>query len=271
MRAWAMTSPSEWPARPGSPGKSTPREHERDPVGEAVRVDSQSRCGARSSERLLACLAPIEHRDGVVARLAGVLDRSVEVPSDVRGDVGVGGERDRNAFGSAAASNAGSGRASREACRGRWSRLRWRLRRASLRPPSQSQSISGPNICTRSGWASASKSPLRAAGRAPRSSGATPPRPRRRRPGVGSPSIAMAVEKVDRAEQVVPRVGASSSAVSPRARLVVDLEPELDRIAAPLRLDDGVDVRIEVVGAALEVVRNRPQRPCLLEVVDVLA
>ncbi len=42
MSAWAMTSPSEWPARPGSPGKSTPARTSGMPSGEAVRVDSEA-------------------------------------------------------------------------------------------------------------------------------------------------------------------------------------------------------------------------------------
>ena len=51
---------------------------------------------------------------------------------------------------------------------------------------------------------------------------------------------------------------------------MVDLEAQLDRVAAPLGLDDGVHVGLEVVAAAVELVRQRPERPRLLEVVDVL-
>src|SRR5215218_9575412 len=51
---------------------------------------------------------------------------------------------------------------------------------------------------------------------------------------------------------------------------MVDLDAELDWPAAPLCLDDRLDVWRDVVRAALDVVRHRPQVPRLLEVVDVL-
>jgi hypothetical protein len=51
---------------------------------------------------------------------------------------------------------------------------------------------------------------------------------------------------------------------------VVNLEPELDGVAPALGLDDGLHVRFDVVHAALELVRDRPQLAGLLEVVDVL-
>ena len=66
-------------------------------------------------------------------------------------------------------------------------------------------------------------------------------------------------------------IGSSTSASSScRSADVVDLEPELDREPLPLRLDNRVDVVVEVVDAALGLVRERPQRPGLTEVVDVL-
>jgi hypothetical protein len=46
--------------------------------------------------------------------------------------------------------------------------------------------------------------------------------------------------------------------------------PSLIGWPAPLRLEHCADVRLDVVDAALEVVRHRPQVTCLLEVVDVL-
>ncbi len=51
---------------------------------------------------------------------------------------------------------------------------------------------------------------------------------------------------------------------------MVDLESELDRVAAALGLDYGIDVWLDVVAAVVELVRKRPERPRLLEVVDVL-
>src|SRR5204862_321117 len=51
---------------------------------------------------------------------------------------------------------------------------------------------------------------------------------------------------------------------------VVDLEPELDRQAALPRLHDRVDVRLEVIDAALRLVGLRPERAQLREVVAVL-
>ena len=51
---------------------------------------------------------------------------------------------------------------------------------------------------------------------------------------------------------------------------VVDLQPELHRHPLPLRLEHGIDVRVEVVDAPLGLVLERPDRPGLPEVVDVL-
>src|SRR6185437_1091888 len=79
------------------------------------------------------------------------------------------------------------------------------------------------------------------------------------------------VDEVHRPEQVVPRIRGKD-----RARLVfttwhvVDLEPELHRQAALPRLEDRSHVRIDVVHAPLQLVRNLPQRTTLGEVVDVL-
>src|SRR6185437_388260 len=80
-----------------------------------------------------------------------------------------------------------------------------------------------------------------------------------------------AVDPVHRAEQVVPRVRLEERVelVLPPAG-IVDLEPELDRQAAALRLHDRVDVGVKVVNAALGLVRQLPERTGLPEVVDVL-
>src|SRR5262249_12811080 len=54
------------------------------------------------------------------------------------------------------------------------------------------------------------------------------------------------------------------------ARPGVDLERELHREAALARLQHRIDVRVEVVDAALRLVRHRPERAQLREVVAVL-
>src|SRR5204863_92013 len=51
---------------------------------------------------------------------------------------------------------------------------------------------------------------------------------------------------------------------------VVHLEPELHRQTALFRGQDRVDVLLDVIDAALHVIRHRPERTRLPEVVDVL-
>src|SRR5262249_30905295 len=79
------------------------------------------------------------------------------------------------------------------------------------------------------------------------------------------------VEPVHGAEQQVERIlrQGGGELVLPWAD-VVDLEPELDRQPPALGFDQCIDVHVEVVDATLELVRQRPHRPRLLEVVDVL-
>src|SRR6266566_5632950 len=79
------------------------------------------------------------------------------------------------------------------------------------------------------------------------------------------------VDEVDRAEQVVPRIGRDDVAeVGLRAREIIDLEAKLDWQAALLRLHHGPHVLVEIVDAALEHVLLFPKGSGLLEVVDVL-
>src|SRR5262249_46885233 len=81
-----------------------------------------------------------------------------------------------------------------------------------------------------------------------------------------------AVDEVHRAEQVVPRVRLEQLPdpdLGPRE--VVDLEPELDRQTAALRLLDRGDVVVEVIGTALEHPRDLPEALALAEVVDMVA
>src|SRR5581483_894586 len=92
-----------------------------------------------------------------------------------------------------------------------------------------------------------------------------------RRPDPGLGVDGEPVEPVHRAEQVVPRVRLQDLGELGLPRPdPVDLEPELDRQPLPLRLDDRRDVVVEVVDAALRLVRQRPESPRLPEVVDVL-
>jgi hypothetical protein len=71
---------------------------------------------------------------------------------------------------------------------------------------------------------------------------------------------ALVADEVDRADQVVPGVRRQDL---PRlllfARHVVDLEPKLDGQALPLGLGNRVDIGLERVVTALEVVLHRPQ------------
>ena len=79
------------------------------------------------------------------------------------------------------------------------------------------------------------------------------------------------VEEVDRAQDVVPRIRRERlRRLLLAAGLVVDLDPELHGMAAALRLDDGLHVRLDVVDAPLEVIGHRPERTRPFEVVDVL-
>ncbi|MGH2921260.1 MAG: PHP domain-containing protein [Gaiellaceae bacterium] len=79
-------------------------------------------------------------------------------------------------------------------------------------------------------------------------------------------SIEHSVEAVERyvevaAERGIDEIGFTEHVYyfrQTKALWVVDLEPELDRVAKPLGVDDCVDVRLEVVLAALELVRDRP-------------
>ncbi len=74
-----------------------------------------------------------------------------------------------------------------------------------------------------------------------------------------------------RAEQEVPRIGLEQL-VQTRLPLAdpVDLEAELHRETAPLRLEDRSAVGLEVVRTSIELVGQIPDLPCLLEVVDML-
>ena len=76
---------------------------------------------------------------------------------------------------------------------------------------------------------------------------------------------------VQRPEQVVPGIGREELArLVFAARHVVHLEPELHGQSATARRHDRGNVRLDVVDAALRVVRHRPQRARLPEVVHVL-
>src|SRR6266513_1669223 len=80
-----------------------------------------------------------------------------------------------------------------------------------------------------------------------------------------------AVDEVDRAEQIVPRIGREDvRGLTLAAGEVVDLEPELDREPSLLRIDDRAHIAVEVVDAALEHVRLVPEPAGLHEVVDML-
>jgi hypothetical protein len=76
---------------------------------------------------------------------------------------------------------------------------------------------------------------------------------------------------VHRAEEEIPGV-AGEELAEPHLPVahVVDLEPELDRKALPLCVENRVAVRVEVVDAALCLVLERPELARLAEVVDVL-
>src|SRR5207249_1523165 len=81
-----------------------------------------------------------------------------------------------------------------------------------------------------------------------------------------------AVDEVDRAEHVVPRVRLEQLRdpyLDPGE--VVDLEPELHREAAALGFENRLDVVVEVVAAALEHPRDLPEVLALAEIVDVVA
>src|SRR5581483_2365357 len=87
------------------------------------------------------------------------------------------------------------------------------------------------------------------------------------RPGVDG----LPVEPVDRPEQVVPRVRLEDLGKAPLPLTdEVDLDPELHRQPSLLGLEHGVAVGVEVVDAALALVRDLPQLARLAEVVDVL-
>src|SRR6266508_2563705 len=80
-----------------------------------------------------------------------------------------------------------------------------------------------------------------------------------------------ALDVVHRTEQVIPRIGLEELAgLVFAARYIVDLQSELHRQPPLAREDDGLHVRLEVVDAALGLIRHRPERPRLPEVVDVL-
>ncbi len=81
-----------------------------------------------------------------------------------------------------------------------------------------------------------------------------------------------AVDEVHRPEHVVPRVrGEQLGDAGLDPREVVDLEPELHRQAAALRLENGVNVVVEIVVAALQHPGDLPEVLALAEVVDVVA
>src|SRR2546430_10009528 len=80
-----------------------------------------------------------------------------------------------------------------------------------------------------------------------------------------------AVDEVDRAEQIVPRIGREDvRGLTLAAGEVVDLEPELDREPSLLRIDDRAHIAVEVVDAALEHVLLVPEPAGLHKVVDML-
>src|SRR2546430_457931 len=80
-----------------------------------------------------------------------------------------------------------------------------------------------------------------------------------------------AVDEVDRAEQIVPRIGREDvRGLTLAAGEVVDLEPELDREPSLLRIDDRAHIAVEVVDAALEHVLLVSEPAGLHEVVDML-
>ena len=255
ISAWAITSPSECPASPGSPGKSTP--------ARTSGIPSAKRCAStpspiRSSLIRAAPGAPARRRTRSRSRSRRRAHARRLGRSRGRRSAGTCASEARviGRPARAAEQRADSGRACRAACAGLRSRSRARRRRACLRPRRQSHVELGAEDLDEVGVRERRRRspPRRRARRAPRSSDATdlgadasPTRP-------GSASIAEPVEPVHRAEQVVPRVRRERPrrARPAASRLVVDLEPELDREARPLRLDHRVDVGLEVVDAALE-------------------
>ena len=188
-----------------------------------------------SSEQLLARLSSLEHGHGLVACRTRQLQGVTEVAADVLRDVRVGGERDRERRRARAAR--GRDTARRPACSGRWSRSRARRSRAV---GNRSGRDAGRRSSADPDGRARPRGPTRRARSAPRSTGARPrlraTRPRR---PLGAFVDGEAVDPVHRAEQVVPWVRPED-----RRQLVltfadvVDLEPELDRQAASLRLDD---------------------------------
>src|SRR2546430_11239882 len=80
-----------------------------------------------------------------------------------------------------------------------------------------------------------------------------------------------AVDEVDRAEQIVPRIGREDVRdLTLAAGEVVHLEPELDREPSLLRIDDRAHIAVEVVDATLEHVLLVPEPAGLHEGVDML-
>ena len=165
QRAWATTSPSEWPTRPSSWGTCDRAEHQRPPRAEAVGV------GARAdphAHRIGACdgLAAREAGDGLVAGAAQGGDGRGVVAGDVVRGVGVARERRRHARLAEPRqqrrrrveladrlAQAGGRALDRHARRGD------RRDRGVELPPRAPRGMRAPKTLGRSGWESTSKSP----------------------------------------------------------------------------------------------------------------
>src|SRR4051812_27972379 len=233
------------------------------------------RCRLGSSpERLLARLPPLEHGDGVVARRAEQLAGEAEVAADdIRGmRVRPGRGRDAARTGRGEKVRMRVQLAHRLAHPGRRylhrdARLRDRIDdlRVVERVDAVAEDLDQVGMRQRIEQA--------AARRAPKLVEVPPPRllhadlADETRLAVD----AEAVDPVHRAQQEVPRIRRQQC---PRFVLasghVIHFEAELDRQPALTRTDDGVDVRVKVVGTALGLVRHRPERSELGEVVAVL-
>src|SRR4051794_6603073 len=269
ISACTSTSPSEWPARPRGWSSSIPPRTSGTP--------STSACASNpvptrsSAKRHLPRPARLEDGDRVVAGAAGVLDAALEVAADVLRHVRVGGECDRDA-----------------PLPGRAQEFRLRVE-ASVRLVQ----AGGRDLEARAVERVEDGAPV------PRQHVAAEldqvrGRERVEKPGAGGGSELVGVEAigllhphsldgarlgvdrklsdvVDGAEQEIPGIRLEQRVrLLLAAALEVDLEPELDRQAAALGLEHRLDVRLDRVDAALDLVRDRPERTRLDEVVDVL-
>src|SRR5262249_11098202 len=309
MSACAITSPSEWPARPRSNSTSTPPSTRGTPStslcasapiptlmplpSSALRIDRWFQTDARaklarpgvgiasdsSSERLLAAFAPVEDGDGLVADVPRKCGSAIDVAADVLRPVGVGGKCDRHAALVAEAEQlpVGIELADRLVAAGRGDFG------ADARGLDRVGGFSvqvARFLVRRSHAEELDQIRVRERVEEAASSGVpdpgevAAPRLADRQP-VHKPGLLIdreAVDEVHRAEHVVPRVRLEQlGEPALRAREVVGLEPELDRQPAPLGLENRVDVLVEVVAAAIEHPRDVPEVARLAEVVDVIA